>query len=75
MYDMRQNTWSHASAALPGAVKLVAVRHACCAVADSLYVIGGGAMCFSFGSTFCEVPASFLSCAWTMTLAKLMRMH
>ena len=55
LYDTRCMAWSRAAVALSSSAKLVAVRHAACVVGSSLYVLGGGAMCFSFGSTFSEV--------------------
>ena len=58
MFDTCCMAWRRAAVALISSTKLVAVRHAACVVGNTLYVLGGGAMCFSFGSTFCEV--SFL---------------
>ena len=55
VFDTRWMVWSRAAVALISSAKLVAVRHAACVVGSTLYVLGGGAMCFSFGSTFSEV--------------------
>ena len=55
LFDAHSSTWSRISACLPSMAKLVPVRHTSCVAEGTLYVIGGGAMCFSFGSTFSEV--------------------
>lgn len=51
---MHSQTWTLTTAAAEAGCRLVSVRH-CAAAApagDSVVVIGGGALCFSFGSTF-----------------------
>ena len=55
MFDTQCMAWSRAAVAQLSSAKLVAVRHAACVIGSTLYVLGGGAMCFSFGSTFSEV--------------------
>lgn len=53
-FHVRSQTWTLSSAAAAAGCRPVPVRH-CAAAAptgDSLVVIGGGAQCFSFGTTF-----------------------
>ena len=54
-FDTLTKTWARTVSGVSDAAKLVPVRHTACMVGSTLHVIGGGAMCFSFGSTFSEV--------------------
>ncbi len=54
MFEVQSQTWMLTAAAAAADCRPVPVRH-CAAVAptgDSVVVIGGGAQCFSFGTTF-----------------------
>lgn len=55
IFDTLGKAWSRAVAGVPDGAKLVPVRHTACMLGSTLHVVGGGAMCFSFGSTFSEV--------------------
>ena len=57
LFDTLSTTWSQIASRVPSAAKLVPVRHTACMLEGTLHVIGGGAMCFSFGSTFSEVSS------------------
>ena len=61
LFDTLSTTWSRVAPNVLSASKLVPVRHTSCMLEGTLHVIGGGAMCFSFGSTFSEVSPICIS--------------